>query len=74
MTSPDGDLLRIVERARAHDPSIEDVGGMELARACLQLLREHPDADAAELARRCVAAYPEADASWASHIARVVAG
>lgn len=68
------DLVGIVTAARASDPSIEDFGGMELARTCVQLLRRHPDADAAEIARRCVAEHPDVDASWASHIARVVAG
>lgn len=67
-------LTSVVTAARVADPSIETVRGLEIARACAELLVADPEMDAAELARRCVAAVPEADVSWVAHIARATVG
>lgn len=74
MSEPPGALGDVVARARLADPSIETLSGVEIARHCARLHAEYPDADAAELARRCVAAASQADASWVVHIARATLG
>jgi len=66
----DDELDRMLLVARQQDPSIEPTAGADILRACLDELAAHPDADAAEVARRCVAHNPTADASWVAHLAR----
>ena len=65
------ELVRsVVAKAAAQDPSINGVAAHELAAYCLLAAESQPGADAAEIARRCVAQHPEADASWVIHLAR----
>jgi hypothetical protein len=56
--------------ARRQDPSIELQAGSVILQACLDEIAAHPEADAAVVARRCVAHHPTADASWVAHLAR----
>jgi cobalamin-dependent methionine synthase I len=60
----------ILQIARQQDPSIEPKAGAEILRVCLDELARDPDATASDIARRCVAREPTADASWVSHLAR----
>ena len=60
----------ILQIARQQDPSIEPKVAAEILRVCLDELAHDPGATAAEIARRCVAREPDADASWVSHVAR----
>lgn len=70
MQSTDPQLELMLQTAREHDPSIEPKAGAVILRACLDELAQDPDANAAELARRCLARYRAADASWVAHLAR----
>lgn len=60
----------MLHQARQQDPSIDPKAGAVILRACLDELAADPHASAAELARRCVARYRAADASWVAHLAR----
>ncbi|HET7310690.1 MAG TPA: hypothetical protein VFJ17_05130 [Mycobacteriales bacterium] len=61
---------RMMTTALAQDPSLEMPVAERLLDSCLQILRDCPAADAAEVARRCVVLHPDADASWVAHLAR----
>jgi hypothetical protein len=68
----DSEMTGILNAAALQDPSIGGAAAERIARTCLTIAAAHPDADAAELARRCVAQLPDADASWVAHIAPAV--
>jgi hypothetical protein len=59
--------------ALAQDPSLEMAVAERLLGSCLQILRDCPSADAAEVARQCIVLHPDADASWVAHLARAAA-
>lgn len=58
--------------ARAQDPAIETTAGLAIAHDCLERLAGDPSLAAPELARRCVADDPQADASWVNYLAQAV--
>ena len=61
---------RIMVAALAQDPSLHLHTAERLLETCLEILRNCPTADAAEVARQCVVRHPDADASWIAHLAR----
>lgn len=63
-------LDRMVQLVIQQDPSVEPKAAALLSRACLETLTDNPDADAGEVARRCLARFRAADASWVAHAAR----
>lgn len=63
---------RLLLLASGSDASIQGPEAVNVAADCIRTAEEHPDLDADELARRCVAANPDADASWICHLARVI--
>ena len=65
------EVRRILQAAAVQDPSIGP-GAVRVARRCLAIHAADRSLDASELARRCVAELPDADASWVAHIARAV--
>lgn len=71
MGDVDGYVSMLLHAAQERDPSIEPKAGAVILRGCLDELATSPDADAAELARRCLARYRAADASWVAHLAQV---
>jgi hypothetical protein len=68
---PDSDVSGLLEHAAIQDPSITGAHAEQIARRCLAIYAERA-VDAPELARRCVAELPNADASWVAHIARAI--
>lgn len=63
-------LDKMVQLVVQQDPSVEPKVAALLLRACLETLTDKPDADAGEVARRCLARFRAADASWVAHAAR----
>lgn len=63
-------LDKMVQLVIQQDPSVEPKVATLLLRACLEVLDDDPDADAGEVARRCLARFRAADASWVAHAAR----
>lgn len=70
MTGDPRSVESVVAAARVQDPSIEAAPAAVLAQWLEREAAEHPELDAVDLARKCVAAHPEADASWVNQLAR----